>query len=459
MDQQVEEARLAAAKREAMEALLSDLQTKNADLETALSEEELTRLAESEAAAALRARLENADAELTAMTLALEAERKNAEETLTLLAAARQAEADLNAQLVAALLQGEDLTRNLQTTQNDLATTQAELADTKADLQSAQDDVEAARAARRAVEAELASLQDGASDRAALVGRVADLETRLAQILQERGDLETSAEEVRAQLVAALAAKKAAEAEAAEKRSAAEQRDILLAVAQDKVAESEERASAAAKQAELLNQQVAQLRSQLGELQSILDDSKARDVAAQIQIEQLGSELNAAIARVAQEERRRRQLEEERARQLEEENKSLANYRSEFFGRLREVIGDRDGVRIEGDRFVFSSEVLFGVGSADLSPQGQREISKVAAILRDIAADVPSGIDWIIRVDGHTDDVPIRFGREFQDNWELSQARALSVVRDMIQFHGIPPRTSCCEWFRGIPTGQSRKDC
>jgi chemotaxis protein MotB len=279
------------------------------------------------------------------------------------------------------------------------------------------------------------------------VGRVADLETRLAQILQERGDLETSAEEVRAQLVAVLAAKKAAEAEAAEKRSAAEQRDILLAVAQDKVAESEERASASAKQAELLNQQVAQLRSQLGELQSILDASKARDAAAQIQIEQLGSELNAAIARVAQEERRRRQLEEERARQLEEENESLANYRSEFFGRLREVIGDRDGVRIEGDRFVFSSEVLFGVGSADLSPQGQREISKVAAILRDIAADVPSGIDWIIRVDGHTDDVPIRFGREFQDNWELSQARALSVVRDMIQFHGIPPERLAANGF------------
>jgi chemotaxis protein MotB len=96
-------------------------------------------------------------------------------------------------------------------------------------------------------------------------------------------------------------------------------------------------------------------------------------------------------------------------------------------------------VRIEGDRFVFSSEVLFAQGQADLSADGEAEIAKVARILRDIAGDIPDGIDWVIRVDGHTDDIPLSGLGEFRNNWELSQARALSVVLYMVNFLGLPP--------------------
>jgi chemotaxis protein MotB len=171
--------------------------------------------------------------------------------------------------------------------------------------------------------------------------------------------------------------------------------------------------------------------------------------------------LNSALARVAAEERRRRQLEEaERLRleaekqRLEEEkqrlageNQNLEQYRSEFFGRLREVLGDREGVRIEGDRFVFSSEVLFPPGQAGLSVAGRQQIANVAGILREVSAEIPPEIDWVIRVDGHTDNVPLSGEGEFLDNWELSQARALSVVRYMINFLGIPPERLAANGF------------
>jgi chemotaxis protein MotB len=184
----------------------------------------------------------------------------------------------------------------------------------------------------------------------------------------------------------------------------------------------------------------------LGNLQALLDDAKARDEVRAIELQSLGSELNTALARVAAEERRRAELEAaERARLeveaevLKEQTKDLEQYRSEFFGRLRDVLGAQEGVRIEGDRFVFSSEVLFPPGGAVLSSEGRGEIAKVANILRSVAGDIPPEIDWVIRVDGHTDNVPLLGTGDFADNWELSQARALSVVKYMINFLGIPP--------------------
>lgn len=188
------------------------------------------------------------------------------------------------------------------------------------------------------------------------------------------------------------------------------------------------------------------MRSQLGSLQALLDDYKERDSAAQVQLQNLGQDLNAALARAASEERKRRLLEEaERARleaeaeELKAQAQDLERYRSEFFGRLRELLGDQEGVQVVGDRFVFSSEVLFPQGSADLSIEGQIEIAKVAQILRRIAGEIPPEIDWVIRVDGHTDNVPLSGLGQFADNWELSQARALAVVRNMVNDLGIPP--------------------
>jgi len=391
IDVQAEMARLAAARREALDALVADLRERNAEAQAevgrlsgvldettaALSEEEAARLVEAAAAVALRERLEAADTELTAMTLALENQRKDAEDTLTLLAAARAAEKELDARLQAALVQ-VDQTQAL-------------------------------------AEADQSALRD--------------------------------------QLAAALAARLAAEALAGDTSSEAERRAALLAEANRALSQEKATSAAAQRQTELLNQQVAALRAQLGDLQALLDDAVERDAVAQVQLQSLGSELNTALARVAAEERRRAALEEAERKRLEieaarleaeterltAETKDLEQYRSEFFGRLRDVLGGQAGVRIEGDRFVFSSEVLFAPGQALLSNKGQAEVAKVARILSSVAGDIPSEIDWIIRVDGHTDNVPLSGLGEFADNWELSQARALSVVRYMVSALGIAP--------------------
>jgi len=124
---------------------------------------------------------------------------------------------------------------------------------------------------------------------------------------------------------------------------------------------------------------------------------------------------------------------------LENEKANLERFRSEFFGRLRDVVADQEGVQIVGDRFVFSSEVLFAPGAANLSPEGLDDLATVAAILRNIASDIPPELDWVIQVDGRTDDVPIVGSSFFADNWELSQARALSVVRYLIAAQDLPP--------------------
>lgn len=380
-DAQAEAARLAAARRDALTALVDDLRAKNQETQAALqsatdanaaalSDAEAARLAEAAAAEQLREKLQNADAELTAMTLALETQRQEAEDTLTLLAAARAAKETLDAELAAALTETETL--------------------------------EAAQA-----------------DRAALRAKLAD----------------------------ALAAKLAAESRAEDTRSDAEKRAALLNAARAELAQEEAATAAAQRQTELLNQQVAALRGQLGELQSLLDDAVARDAVKEVQLQSLGSDLNTALARVAAEERRRAELEAAERARLEAETKNLEQYRSEFFGRLRELLGNQEGVRIEGDRFVFSSEVLFPPGAATLSAEGRKEIAKVAGILRNIAADIPPEIDWVIRVDGHTDNQPLSGLGAFADNWELSQARALSVVKYMISFLGIAPERLAANGF------------
>ncbi len=379
IDSQTEAARLAAAQREALEALVADLEESDAEqatriteLEGQLSAEEAAKLAEAAAAENLRNRLQNADAELTAMTLALEAQRKQAEETLTLLAAAQAAKAEL-----------------------------------------------------------------------------------------ERQFGELNAEELRAQLEAALAAQTQAQAEAQEQRSLAEERAALLAVARDTLSGEKAISEKAQRETALLNQQMSALREQLGGLQALLDDYEERNAAADIRIQTLGQDLNAALARAASEERRRRLLEEAERARLEAEAEALSGqneelaaqaedlqrYRSEFFGRLRDVLGNQEGVRIEGDRFVFSSEVLFDTGSAILSPAGRQEVAKVANILRSVAAEIPEGLNWVIRVDGHTDNVPLAGTGRYRDNWELSQGRALSVVRYMVEALGIPPNRLAANGF------------
>jgi chemotaxis protein MotB len=227
----------------------------------------------------------------------------------------------------------------------------------------------------------------------------------------------------------------------------ATEREAALAAAETALLEEQEKVLAAAREVELLNQQVAALRSQLGSLQAVLDEAKARDEAAKVQLESLGNDLNAALAQVAAEQRRRAELEAAEAARLAEENRDLARFRSEFFGQLSNLLDGREGVRVVGDRFVFSSEVLFNPGAADLALEGRLQIAGVVRILDEIRGEIPPEIDWIIRVDGHTDNVPLSGGGAFRDNWELSQARALSVVRFMQDDLGFPPERMAATGF------------
>ncbi|RLA36442.1 MAG: peptidoglycan -binding protein [Gammaproteobacteria bacterium] len=190
-------------------------------------------------------------------------------------------------------------------------------------------------------------------------------------------------------------------------------------LAQRGVALDEERLISAAARAELalLNRQVLELRRRLEEIAQALAAAEAVKQQQSTEIEDLGKRLNIALAR---------------------EVNRLSRYQSEFFGRLREVLGESPDIRVEGDRFVFSSELLFASGTADLGEQGRQQLLRFATTLRELEQRIPKDLDWVLRVDGHTDRVPIRNAR-YASNWELSTARAVSVVRFLIDQH-LPPR-------------------
>ncbi len=207
--------------------------------------------------------------------------------------------------------------------------------------------------------------------------------------------------------------------------SEAEKNAALLKLAQEEIALRDKISEEDARRLALLNQQTAELRGQLNALQGLLDAAAEADAEAEIQIATMGSSLNAALARAAAAERAR-------ANELE-------GYRSEFFGKMRQVLEGVAGIEIVGDRFVFSSEVLFPTGSANLSAGGREQISKVGNLINQLQSEIPEDVPWVIRVDGHTDIRPITSQTRYADNWELSQARALSVVRYMISNDGVDP--------------------
>jgi chemotaxis protein MotB len=157
----------------------------------------------------------------------------------------------------------------------------------------------------------------------------------------------------------------------------------------------------------VLNQQIAALRRQLAAVEDALAAQEAKDKESQARISDLGSRLNVALAQKVQE---------------------LARYRSDFFGRLREILADRQDVKVVGDRFVLPSEVLFDTGQASLTPEGKAEIDKISLALGEVAKEIPPELPWVLRVDGHTDKRPIA-SPQFKSNWELSAARAIAVVQ------------------------------
>jgi chemotaxis protein MotB len=192
----------------------------------------------------------------------------------------------------------------------------------------------------------------------------------------------------------------------------------------DQLASEKEVSARAVDQIKLLNNQLAALRQQLTALEQALQISETRDSESQVKIQNLGQRLNLALAERVQE---------------------LTRYRSEFFGRLRELLGSRSDIRVVGDRFVFDAAVLFDAASDQLGAQGLAQLDKLAPAIVDLEREIPPSISWVIRVDGHTDKRPLTGGR-FADNWALSSARATSVVKYLVA-KGVSPQRMAAAGF------------
>jgi chemotaxis protein MotB len=200
--------------------------------------------------------------------------------------------------------------------------------------------------------------------------------------------------------------------------------DARVAGAQQQLDAAQQVSARALAQVEILNQQISALRRQLAALEDALAASEKSGQESQTKIADLGSRLNVALAQKVQE---------------------LAHYRSDFFGRLRQILGDRPGVSVVGDRFIFQSEVLFQSGQASLDPAGRDELDKLAAALVELEHEIPPDIPWIIRVDGHTDKKPIQ-SAQFPSNWSLSAARAIAVVQYLVG-KGVSPQRLAATGF------------
>jgi chemotaxis protein MotB len=250
-----------------------------------------------------------------------------------------------------------------------------------------------------------------------LTARIAQLTQMLS--LEEAG--KATLDEQLAQMRATLAA---TEGERDRYKSLYEDLGSGSATAQGKVTELAQQLDAekqislrAMAQIEVLNQQIAALRRQLAALEQALEASEAKDKESQSRILDLGARLNLALAQRVQE---------------------LTRYRSDFFGKLSAILGNRPDIRVVGDRFVFQSEVFFDTGQAVLKPEGKAELDQIAAAITELDQKIPSEIAWVLRVDGHTDVRPVS-GATFKSNWELSSARAISVVQYLIS-KGISPQ-------------------
>ncbi|HZH48015.1 MAG TPA: peptidoglycan -binding protein, partial [Roseococcus sp.] len=251
---------------------------------------------------------------------------------------------------------------------------------------------------------------EAALDRTVRADRVT-IEARLSEITQLQADIQRLAALREMAERAAQAA--LARAGAAETRASTEEQQRRAA--EGSAAEQTRLSAAAQAQIALLTRQLEELRGQLNRLANALDATEARDRENEAQVVNLRGQLNAALAQRVEE---------------------LQRYRSEFFGRLREVLGDRAELRVVGDRFIFQSEVLFPPASAELSPGGVAQIRQLSRVLLEIAARIPPDVPWLLRVDGHADRNPIRSSR-FASNWELSAARAIAVA-NLLMEAGLP---------------------
>ena len=244
-----------------------------------------------------------------------------------------------------------------------------------------------------------------------LNAQIAELTELLALQRAENRDLENSVVSLEANLAAITADRDGLSVLLQSRNDTSVEANQQIFALESQLEEEQAISRRAMSQVELLNQQLAALRRQIAALEAALEASETRDQESQTQIADLGRRLNVALAQRVQE---------------------LSRYRSDFFGRLREILSQRSDIRVVGDRFVFQSEVLFPSGAADLSNTGTEEMDNLATAIRDLEREIPSDIDWVLRVDGHTDSTPLSGTGRYANNWELSAGRAISVVRYLI---------------------------
>ncbi len=318
----------------------------------------------------------------------------------------------LDADFAAATTDIEARRRQIEALIADLAVRNDRIEALDADLAARNDRIEALDADLAARDDRIEALD---TDLAARVSRIDELDLALAAARVALAEQEGQAGELSAELDTSQAA-------FADREDRLDLLITALMLARERLEQNRRSLSAEKQisdeslaQIEILNMQLAVMRQQIARLAVALEASEADADAQQVQIASLGQRLNAALASRVEE---------------------LARYRSEFFGRLREVLGDREDIQIVGDRFVFQSDVLFASGSAELDAAGARQIGQLGRTLIEIAVTIPQEINWILRVDGHTDLVPIATFR-YPTNWALSTARAVSVVKFLIEA-GVP---------------------
>jgi chemotaxis protein MotB len=334
-------------------------------------------------------------------------------EAQTRAAAAAARSARLEAQLAEALTRADQTQIVADARARDAAEAAREAAERqRAAMEAARALAEARRElaeTREALEAERAQLARMREEIAALDRQVsadrATIELRLSEIARLAGQV---------QALTALRDELERQVASARARATTEEQQRRAVAA---MLEEERRLGESARaQVALLNRQIEELRRQIARISAALDAAEAEGRDKDAQIAALGQRLNVALAARVEE---------------------LQRYRSEFFGRLREVLGGRPGIQIVGDRFVFQSEVLFPPGSADLQAEGVEQVRQLAAVIREVAREIPADVPWILRVDGHADRTPISGAGRFATNWELSAARAITVVR-LLALLGVP---------------------
>ena len=362
---------------------------------------------------------------LSGRNRALESLRAQVDELAETLALKRDEAAGLSEQLEqvrgrlqATLAQRDELRLNLRSAEQEAKASRAQVERLQQALAAAEEEIAGTEQELKASLKEIASLQ---ADIAALRATRDKLESRVGEL--------ASALDTSRQTTAQLRDRsKRLEAELAEttrlKQQAIEDRetrieDLVAEVSQrDRALEQQQRLTAEAEaRVDALRGEIEALRTQLSSIAKALETSEATVAEQKVEIERLGERLNSALVKRVRE---------------------LSRYRSEFFGRLREILGDRSDIRVVGDRFMFQSELFFETGSAALGAGGKDKLATVAETLTEVTAQIPPDLDWILMVEGHTDERPIRTER-FPSNWELSTARATSIVHYLID-RGIPAR-------------------